>query len=274
MVDPKYSIANPHPEQTFCGQIVRLQDTSTVPCSTDSLEDFLKAIGNSTVTEYSLSDVATMVKAEFDLFAGPESVKAFASPVKPRRDLRPVYELKLKTHPRLQAVIQSNKRAMEPPEAEEFLRRLRDGLDAEGKALLLRMRDLKLSKKLEIEQKKEKNGNYSYSQKLESGPEDWTPPERITVRVPAFNFIQDEIAIPLDVVISLRDVGEGKEARQAITVRFECLDLEEHLLNGRRAIVTKCVEGHPCVWGELNLHVADDSWSVVHNHAEGVERLK
>lgn len=259
MVETKYSIQNPNPEQIFSGAILRLEDRSTIQCTTDSLADFLGAIAKA---------------GEVMLYAGPSGVKAFVHPVIASRYTRPFIELKLQTHPRLQAVLHGNKKNMTPLEAEEFLRRLRDGLDAEGKGLMLRMRDLKLSKKLEIEQKKERNGNYSYSQKMESGVEDWIPPERITVRVPAFNFIQDEIAIPLDFSVSLQEIGEGKEAKQSISVRFECLDMEEHLLNGRRAIVTSCVEGSPCIWGDLHVDVSDDSWSVVHNHAEGIQRLK
>lgn len=264
MVETKYAISNPHENQRFSGEIVTLVDSSTATVNTDSLHDFIAFVE---------SENMMTGAPHANLFAGPEKVSAYAHG-QITRETTPFAVLNLETHPRLRAIIQANKKPMSPIEAEEFLRRLRDGLDAEGKSLMLKMRDLKLSKKLEIEQKKERNGSYSFSQKLESGPEDWTPPERIYITVPCFNFIEQQIRIPFDFSVSLHETGEGKESKQSIGVKFECLDIDEHLLNGRRAIVTEVLASHKPVWGSMQVNKFDNAWSLVHNHAEGFERLK
>ena len=62
----------------------------------------------------------------------------------------------------------------------------------------------------------------------------------------------------------------------SVLFKLECLDIEEHLLNGRRQIVLDQMDknGIQSVWGSFNLNVADNSWSLVHNRAEGIERLR
>lgn len=263
--DPKYQIHNPHENQRFSGEILRLEDKSSGLVTTDCIEDFLAFV----------RDTEVPAGSHPILYAAPTSVLAYVAG-KVDRYTAPFAKLELTVHPRLSLLIQANKRSLELREAEELLRRLREGLDDSGRAILHNLRDLKVVKNLQMEQKKEPGGNFSFAFKMESGLGDWKPDEKASFTVPFFNFVEDQVALPFDFSVSLTDIGEGKEQKQGITVKFECLDIDEHLLNGHRAILLNNLKesGFPVMWGNLSVQKGDDSWSVLHNHAEGIERLK
>lgn len=262
MTEAKFQINNPHELQRFAGEIVELKDCTSGTFTTNCIADF----------------VAHAVGVEAD-----SSIQAYASATKVSayvngditRNTKPFAILELSTHPRLQLLLNANKRGQSLQEFEELFRRLRSGLDEGGKELLLKSRDLKISKNLTMEQKRDRSGNASYSMKLESGVDDWTPPETVRVRVPVFDFIEDEIELPFDFSLSFKATEDGKEAKQEVFFKLECLDIEEHLLNGRRQIVLSQMEKHgiSASWGSFGLNVADNSWSLVHNRAEAIEKL-
>ena len=260
--DPKYNLTNPNELQRFAGEIVELRDETSGTFKTNCVTDFVGIIARTETSELPLA------------YASATEVKAFAGAI--TRHTGPFAVLALSTHPRLQLLINVNKRAQNLQEFEELFRRLRSGLDEGGKELLLKSRDLKISKNLTIEQKRDRSGNASYAMKMESGIDDWTPPETVRIRVPVFDFIEDEIELPFDFSLSFKATEDGKEAKQEVYFKLECLDIEEHLLNGRRQIVLDQMEKHgiQSVWGSFNLNVADNSWSLVHNRAEGIERLR
>lgn len=260
MNETKYAIDNPHENQKFSGEIIRLQDKSTGTVRTDCIQDFIGVCKQ---------------HAAVHLYATATQVLAYDNgPVD--RYTSPFAILDLTTHPRLGLLIQNNKRDMSMKDAEELLRRVRDGLDVGARAILIQLRDLKIVKNLQMEQKKEPNGNFSFAVRMESGVGDWVPAEKVSITVPCFNFVEDQVTLPFDFSVSIVDLGEGKEQKQSLTVKFECLDIDEHLLNGRREILLKNLAeaNFPVMWGSLNINKGDDAWSVVHNHAEGLERLQ
>lgn len=260
MNETKYTIDNPHENQKFSGEIIRLQDKSTGTVRTDCIQDFIGFCKQ---------------RAAVHLYATATQVLAYDNgPVD--RYTSPFAILDLTTHPRLNLLIQNNKRDMSMKDAEELLRRVRDGLDVGARAILIQLRDLKIVKNLQMEQKKEPNGNFSFAVRMESGVGDWIPAEKVNITVPCFNFVEDQVTLPFDFSVNLVDLGEGKEQKQSLTVKFECLDIDEHLLNGRREILLKNLAeaNFPVMWGSLSVDKRDDAWSVVHNHAEGLERLQ
>lgn len=264
MVDAKYILDHPNEMQRFAGEIVHLVDETTGTFKTNCLEDFAKFSKN----------VDTANKA-INCYASPTEVKAFVGQ-RITRYTAPSAVLVLTTHPRLQLLLNANKLSLSLAEVEELLRRLRSGLDEAGKEVLLKSRDLKISKKLEVEQKRDRSGNGTYSMKMESGVDDWSIPETVRIRVPAFDFIEDEIELPFDFSLSFTAIDTKEEKKHDVFFKLECLDIEEHLLNGRRDIILRKMEesGLPTSWGSLNLNVADNAWALVHNRAESLERLR
>lgn len=264
--DAKYNFPNPNPTQVIAGEILKLEDHSQVNYSTDCFEDFLRMCQN-----------ARGRKVDLLLVAARDSVQAWDINAEPSRYLRPIATLALTRHPRLAELVSKNGRDMDPKDTETFLRRVRENLDENGKKVLMSMRDLKIEKKLKIEQKREPNGNYSYAMHLESGCSDWTPPAGCTFTVPAFNFIDGQVAIPFDFSIAIKDIGEGKDQTQAVAARFECLDIEEHLLNGQRAVVMQAFRERgfeEIMWANVRVTEDDNSWQIVHNQPEAISRLK
>lgn len=258
MNEPKYQISNPHENQKFSGEVFRLVDKSKGTTKTDCIDDFLKFL---------------QAHENVSLYASPTCVKAFQPPYDCYTT--PIAILELTTHPRLKLLLDNNRKSLSLKEAEELLRRLRDGLDVGARSILHQLRDLKIVKNLQMEQKKETNGNFSFAVKMESGVGDWIPAEKIEITVPFFNFVGDVVSLPFDFSVELVDLGEGKESKQSLTVKLECLDIEEHLLNGRREILLKnlAASSFPAMWGSLAIEKQNDAWSVVHNHAEGLQRL-
>lgn len=264
--DTKYTFNNPAPTQVIAGEILMLEDHSSVDISTDCFEDFL-----------SICECARNNGNILNLVAGCGGVQAWDFNVAPSRYLRPIAELRLNRHPRLSELISKNGRDMGTKDAETFLRRVRENLDDNGRAVLLRMRDLKVEKTLKIEQKREPNGNYAFAMQLESGVNDWIPPAVVTFTVPTFNFIDGQIAIPFDLSLTIKDIGEGKDQTQTLALRFECLDIEEHLLNGQRAVILQAFRERgfgEIMWASIRVTEDDNIWQIVHNQPEAINRLR
>jgi hypothetical protein len=264
--DTKYNLTNPSPVQVIAGEILMLEDRSRVNISTDCFEDFVA------ICEHSRS-----LGTDLSLVAGCSSVQAWDASAKPSRYLRPIAQLNLSRHPRLSELVNKNGRDMGTKDAETFLRHVRENLDNNGLAVLLRMRDLKIEKTLKIEQKREPNGNHSYAMQLESGVNDWIPPAVVTFTVPTFNFIDGQIAIPFDLSLTIKDIGEGKDQTQTLALRFDCLDIEEHLLNGQRLVILQAFRERgfeEIMWAKIQVEEDDNIWQIVHNQVEGISRLK
>ena len=84
--DAKYQIDNPHENQKFSGEIIRLKDVSRGTTKTDCIEDFL-------------SHVKESQESNIRLFASPTMVKAYSGEID--RYTVPFAVLELEMHPRL-----------------------------------------------------------------------------------------------------------------------------------------------------------------------------
>ena len=283
-----FNIQNPGAVTQIGAELVTLENRSTETLRTDDPEQFVGfflGFGGGFVP--ALESGHPQPDYRVMAFALPNGIKAW-SMGNPSRYKAPLCELDLTTHPRLRRLLEEiNKRNLEPKQATDLLRSLRDNLDEAGLHVYMKSRDFKVSIKTTLAEKREPSGNHSIQVTTDGKLEDeWTPPQSVKFKVPLFERIPLTVDLELDFSVVIREKTENEPAKAYF--RFESLNLEEDLVAARRAVLTAwmtqkresgasleyVIPAPNFVWGSLKVEAKDSASEVVQNRFDNITRLQ
>ena len=149
--------------------------------------------------------------------------------------------------------------------AQTTLRRLTKYLDKKGLALKDQLENLKIRKILNVDVKKDNQGNFLYSVEQSAGKNDYIFPESIDVSVPLFNFNDVKINITLDFFFRHKVL----DAEVSVSVTFENIELFDNIKREIRKFLKKQLSSFKKVYyGECVITRQDNSWQYKENKLE------
>lgn len=247
------------------GEILHLQDETTGFPTFFLFEHFVRWLKEGNPRKQALQ----LYYSETDMLAyDVEDLAKFS------RNAHPMAKMSFQIHPvlsRLKAVIG---RGMDQNEMEKFMMSMRRYLgDHNAQYLLLKVRDLSLSKKVTMEKKRTSEG-WSVAIKMDDDNSDFKPPETVRFAVPLFKGMEETGAFDLDFAFEFEVAVETTRTCWKLT----CPTWEEDFMSVATQVVETAIANAkleiPVFAGKVNIAVQDNSWSLIHNKPEGLTKLR
>lgn len=247
------------------GEIIRLQDETTGYPTFFLFDHFVRWLTGGNPRKQSLQ----LYYSETEMLAyDVEDLAKFS------RNAHPMAKMSFQIHPvlaRLKSVIG---RGMDQNDMEKFMMSMRRYLgDTNAQYLLLKVRDLQLSKKVVMEKKRTANG-WSVAMKMDDDQSDFQPPDTVRFAVPLFKGMDETGAFDLDFAFEFEVNVETTKTCWKLT----CPTWEEDFMSVATQVVESAIAKAnleiPVFAGKVNITQQDDSWSLVHNKPEGLSRFR
>lgn len=144
----------------------------------------------------------------------------------------------------------------------DFLESFKRFGDAKVLDLLGSVRHFKLKKMVSVESSKEKNGDYSFRVGLESGNDDFVPPDNLQFTVPVFKYMEETITLNFELIFK---VPSAAPPRLQFVLQNFAMD-DEVLARQRQIIESRITTLAPKkLWGINELSIQDDAWKYLPN---------
>lgn len=247
------------------GEILRLEDRTTGRPCFKLFHHFTKWIG-----EHNPKD------QRLQLFYTGTTIKAYdvADLAAYTRETREQARMDFEYHPVLQRLRRGLGQRMNQDDFEKWIASLARYLSDEGaRLLLLKVRDLQLTKKLQIEKKKSNTG-FKLLIQMDDDKSDFQPPEVVSMTVPIFKGMEARGTFKMDFLFDFTVVGP--ESCETFW-KLECLTWEEDLLDITSQVIEESLAeanlaSIPVFAGEVELTEADDEWTFLHNGEKGITK--
>jgi hypothetical protein len=189
------------------------------------------------------------------------------------RDTREQARMDFELHPVLVRLKHGLGVRFEQDDFEEWISSLSRYLDNDARLLLVKVRDLQLTKKLQIEKKKSNTG-FKLLIAMDDDNSDFVPPDTVTMTVPIFKGMEARGTFQMEFQFGFDMVG----AESCKTYwKLECHTWEEDLLDVTSQVIENSLAeadlaSIPVFAGSIELTERDDKWSILHNGENGITR--
>jgi len=226
------------------GHFLDLKDESKQTMQTNKMDAFIAFVKT--------------IKEKFNIFYGEN--KCSAHPQTVEHSTKPFAVCELGNTIALNKLIRAVNGRIQLDEMENFLLYMRPFMDENARFVFDHCRDLKISKVTEINRKKDRRGNYTFSIKRESaGNSEFEPPEKIGFNIPLFNHIDAkgryEFVLEFDY----------KTSEEIVSIYFQMINpqfKEELARDMENTMITILNDiDNPKYWGKVEVFRQTDNWS-------------
>jgi len=178
---------------------------------------------------------------------------------------KPLAVCHVKFSDQLDIITGVNKKKLTLEAAQVFLRRMTKYLDKTGILLKDNLENLKIRKILNIDIKKDNQGNFLYSVEQDKAKDDYIFPDSIIISVPLLDYSDDVVDINLDFFFShtLSDSGVS------VSVVFDNIEFHKIIRAELRKLLKKKLSSFKKVYyGECYITRQHNSWQYQQNKLE------
>jgi len=183
-------------------------------------------------------------------YCGQKEIKVYLGDLAPFKNDRPVAEISIENSGWLAGLVGAEGHSMSLEQTERLVQKYRHYANKDAMNLYEICRNLSVSKVVNVERKKERNGDCRYRFETASGPEDDSFPETVGFSVPLFLWSNDLLVnIEFDVQFDYELTSE----KPRMNVVLDCADIDEVIRRRKREVVDLELKSVPHIWGVLSL---------------------